>query len=180
MELESSSSLLLDVGPITAKDVRETQKRFNVMGAYPDLQFQAFGFTIDPENPYRCYYFERWRGKNTDSVQIGPITLPPTNKETVIPTHVMSVNWTPNGKIIYHCLSAPLDRFEGNTMGQGAVFGLLQNAGVPLPPSSVGNLPLIVNQKITAPLINQKTFSDDDDVPNWWKSKAKGADANDI
>jgi len=168
------------IGPITADDVRETQKRFNVLSAYPDIQFEKFGYVIDPENPYRCYWFERWRATNTGSIQIGPITLPATNKAAVIPTHVMSANWTPNGKIIYSCLSAPLDRFEGNTMGQGAVFGLLEAGGLALPVSSVGNPLLIANQKYIAPLIQQKAFSDDSNIPNWWKSKSKGADGNDM
>lgn len=70
------------IGPITAEDVRETQKRFNVMGAYPDLQMEQFGFTVDPQNPYRCYYFERWVGTNTESLQLGPITLPATQKKS--------------------------------------------------------------------------------------------------
>ena len=168
------------IGPITSKDVAETQKRFNVMGAYPDLVMQKFGYTVDPDNPYRCYWFERWTGTNRESIRMGPVELPATNKVAVIPTHVMSVNWTPAGKIIYMCLSAPLDRFEGNTKGQGAVFGLLKTGGVPLPAPSVGNLALSVNQKYVAPLIQQKAFSDDADVPNWWKSKSRGADANDV
>jgi len=168
------------IGPITAKDVQETQQRFNVMDAYPDLIMEKFGYTVDPENPYRCYWFERWKGTNQEAIQVGPITLPPTDKVAVIPTHVMSANWTPGGKIVYLCLSGPLDRFEGNTMGQGAVFGLLKTGGLPLPVSSVGNPSLCFNQKYVAPLISQKAFSDDADIPGWWKSTAKGADANDI
>ncbi|VEU38102.1 unnamed protein product [Pseudo-nitzschia multistriata] len=168
------------VGPITAKDVRETQERFNVMDAYPDLVMEKFGYTVDPENPYRCYWFERWKGTNREAVQVGPLALPPTGQVAVVPTHVMSANWTPSGKIIYLCLSGPLDRFEGNTMGQGAVFGLLKTAGVPLPVPSVGNPSLSFNQKYVAPLISQKAFSADADVPGWWKSTAKGADANDV
>jgi len=168
------------VGPITAQDVRETQERFRIMDAYPDLVMEKFGYAVDPENPYRCYWFERWKGTNTEAVQVGPITLPPTDQVAVIPTHVMSANWTPRGKIVYLCLSGPLDRFEGNTMGQGAVFGLLKAGGVPLPVSSVGNPALSFNQKFVAPLISQKAFSDDADVPGWWKSTAKGADVNDM
>jgi len=174
------------VGPITAKDVRETQKGFNILGAYPDLQREAFGFTIDPENPYRCFYFERWRGTNTGGIKLGTVSLvgglalPATGKVAAPPMHVVSLNWNPKGKIIYQGLSPPLDRFEGNTMGHGAVFGLLEAGGVPLPLSSVGNPVLSLNQKYVAPLIQQKVFSDDADLPSWWKSKSKGADANDM
>jgi len=168
------------IGPITSEDVRATQQGFNILDAYPDLTIEKFGYTLDPENPFRCYWFERWRGTNREAIQIGPISLPKTDAFADIPTHVMSVNWTPDGKIIYGCLSAPLDRFEGNTKGQGAVFGLLQTGGLPLPVSSVGNPVLIANQKLVAPLIGQKAFSDEEDIPTWWKSTARGADANDL
>jgi len=168
------------IGPITSKDIRETQKKFNILDAYPDLNIDTFGYTIDPENPFKCYWFERWRGTNQAAIQIGPISLPKTDAYADIPTHIMSVNWTPEEKIIYSCLSSPLDRFEGNTKGQGAVFGLLQTGGLKLPVSSVGNPILIANQKYIAPLIQQKAFSDESDIPTWWKSKARGGDANDI
>lgn len=65
-------------------------------------------------------------------------------------------------------------------MGQGAVFGLLQNGGLALPVSSVGNPILIANQKYIAPLIQQKAFSNDIDVPTWWKSTSKAGETNDI
>jgi len=168
------------IGPITAKDVRNTQKNFNILEAYPDIKIDRFGYTIDPDNPYQCYWFERWSGTNSAEIKVGPLSLPRTNKAAKMPTHVMSVNWTPQGKIIYCCLSSPLDRFEGNTNGQGAVFGLLQSGGLPLPISSPGNPLLIFSQKILAPLISQKAFSKEEDIPAWWKSKSRGADANDM
>jgi len=168
------------IGPITAKDVKETQKGFNIFDSYPDLKIEKFGFTIDPENPYRCYFFERWQGTNTGPLEVGPLKLPATNKFAKMPTHIMSVNWNPEGKIIYVCLSSPLDRFEGNTKGQGAVFGLLNTGGVNTPISSPGNPFLIFNQKVIAPLLNAgKAFSKEDDIPTWWKSKARGAEGND-
>jgi len=168
------------IGPITSKDIRETQKGFNILDAYPDIQIEKFGYTIDPENPYRCYWFERWKGTNTGPLNIGPLKLSPTNKVAKTPTHIMAVNWTPEGKIIYSCLSSPLDRFEGNTKGQGAVFGLLGTGGLKVPVSSPGNPFLIFNQKVIAPLINAKAFSDDSEISSWWKSKSRGADSNDV
>ena len=56
------------IGPITSKDIRETQKGFNILDAYPDIQIEKFGYTIDPENPYRCYWFERWKGTFTKQI----------------------------------------------------------------------------------------------------------------
>ncbi len=70
-------------GPITADNVKKTQKGFNIQDAYPHLQIHPFGFTIDPDNPYCCYFFdEHWEGTNTQPVMIGRMgELPPTNTE---------------------------------------------------------------------------------------------------
>ena len=169
------------IGPITGEEVKRTQKGFNIVSAYPDLETRPFGFTIDPDNPFRCYYMERWEGTNTGALQIGSLNLPPTNNEVQLPTHVMSVNWTPEGKIIYVCLSSPLDRFEGTTKGAGAVFGLLTAGGLENGNVSVGNTVFRLQQRL-AHLIGGlgRNWSEDEEIPAWWKSKARGADPNDM
>jgi hypothetical protein len=69
------------VGPISRRDVAETQKSFNLLGAYPDIDRGIFGLTQDPQNPYRVFFFERWTGTNTGSIKIGSfLTLPATGK----------------------------------------------------------------------------------------------------
>jgi hypothetical protein len=154
---------------------------FNIQAAYPNLQTRPFGFTIDPDNPYRCYFFERWEGTNTVSVKIGPTELPPTNAPLQLPTHIMSIHWNPEGKIRYTCLSNPLDRFEGNTKGAGAIYGLLAGAGVDMGNASVGDVKLRLQQRLITLLTGfGRPWSVDADIPLWWKSKAKGADPNDI
>jgi hypothetical protein len=41
------------VGPITGEEVARTQQGCRIQDAYPDFQRRPFGFTIDPDNPYR-------------------------------------------------------------------------------------------------------------------------------
>jgi hypothetical protein len=160
---------------------RANTQGFKITSAYPDLQTRPFGFTIDPDNPYRCYFFERWEGTNTESVQIGPATLPPTNAGVKLPTHIMSIHWTPEGKIKYTCLSSPLDRFEGTTKGAGAVFGLLVGAGLDAGNASVGDALLRLQQRFIHIIGGfGRNWSLEKDIPSWWKSKARGADPNDI
>lgn len=169
------------VGPITAEDVRKTSEGFQIQAAYPNLQTRPFGYTIDPDNPYRCYFFERWEGTNTKSVKIGPNELSPTNFDLQLPTHIMSIHWNPEGKIRYTCLSNPLDRFEGNTKGAGAIYGLLAGAGLDMGNASVGDLKLRLQQRLITLLTGfGRPWSVDVDIPSWWKSKAKGADPNDM
>ena len=170
------------IGPITASDVRKAQEGFRIQEAYPNLQTRPFGFTIDPDNPYRCYYFERWEGTNTQPAMLGRLgELPPTNQDVKLPTHIMSLNWTPEGKVKYACLSNPLDRFEGTTQGAGAVFGLLVGAGLNAGNASVGDGMLRFQQRLVH-LIGGfgRNWSVEKDIPDWWKSKARGADPNDM
>ena len=77
--------------------------------------------------------------------------------------------------------SPPIDRFEGNTKGAGAVFGLLVGAGVDSGPASVGMPTLMLQQKFLQKAgFFGKQWSDEDKIPRWWKSAARGADPNDM
>jgi len=171
------------VGPITGADVAETQSDFNLLGAYPDIDRGIFGYTLDPQNPYRCLFFERWTGTCTGSIKIGSLlTLPPSGKRIETPIHVSSVTWNPEGKVVYECISPPVDRFEGNTKGSGAVFGLLSGAGLALP-ADIGSPVLMFGQRFNTDLLGGllgKTWSSEDKIATWWKSKAKGADPTDM
>ena len=171
------------VGPITGVDVAETHADFNLLGAYPDIDRGIFGYTIDPQNPYRCLFFERWTGTCTGSIKIGSLlTLPPTGNRIETPIHVSSVTWNPEGQVVYECISPPVDRFEGNTKGSGAVFGLLAGAGLALP-ADIGSPFLMFGQRFNTDLLGGllgKTWSSDDQIAAWWKSKAKGADPTDM
>ena len=123
---------------------------------------------------------ERWEGTNTGEVKIGPSTNPPTNQQVQLPTHIMSINWTPEEKIIYACLSPPLDCWEGTTKGNGAILGLLVGAGLN-GGGAVGDKFFILTQKFIQKIgIFGKSWSVDEEIPSWWKSKARGADSNDL
>ena len=67
------------------------------------------------------------------------------------------------------------DRFEGNTKGAGAVFGLLFGVGIAQGPASVGLPTLMLQQKIVF-RSSASSVSSGRTRPAWWKSKARGAD----
>lgn len=170
------------IGPITGQEVARTQKGFQIMDGFPDFESRPFGFTVDPDNPFRCYFMERWEGTNTGDLQIGKTTLPASGNELQLPTHVMSLNWTPEGKLIYACLSAPLDRWEGtpNAKGAGAVIGLLAGAGFGQA-QYPGDFVLRMSQRLVHAIGGfGRNWSVEEEIPDWWKSKARGADPNDL
>jgi len=168
------------VGPINREDLVNANNSFNLNTAFPDLDREVFGFCVDPENPYRCLYFERWKATNTGALNLAGFKVEPTGKKSISPVMPFSVVWTPDGKIIYEHLTTAMDRFEGNTMGKVAVFGLMETAGMPVA-NGVGDQILSLQQKLGL-LINlpQQAYSKAEDVPSWWKSKAVGAEKNDM
>ena len=108
---------------------------------------------------------------------------PATGRQSTSPAFPFSVVWDPDGRVIFEHLGPAVDRFEGNTKGKVAVFGLLDTAGLPLD-VSVGNPLLIFAQKVNAFLdfdgTSAKAYSKPEDVPSWWKSEAVGGEVNDV
>mmetsp|Transcript_92000 Transcript_92000/g.297747 ORF Transcript_92000/g.297747 Transcript_92000/m.297747 type:complete len:269 (+) Transcript_92000:66-872(+) len=170
------------IGPITDQDrAKALLEGFDIMNGYPDLEAENFGFHVDPQNPFRCLYFERWSGTHTGQINFGPLTVPATGNRVELPAHVVSVTWNPEGSIAYESWSPPIDRFEGNTKGAGGIYGLLVGAGLESNTPAVGGAFLVMQQKLLHALGTfGKSWSDDDDLPSWWKSKARGAEPNDI
>jgi hypothetical protein len=169
------------VGPINRKDLVATNTWFGLEEAFPDLDRQPFGFTVDPENPFRVLFFERWKATHTGDMKLQGLPVgPASGKKSISPVMPFSITFNPDGEIIYECLTTAVDRFEGNTKGKVAVFGLLETAGVSLD-NNVGNPVLVVQQKLNRFLngIGQ-VYSKKEDVPRWWKSRAVAAEKNDI
>ena len=169
------------VGPINRKDLVTTNTWFELEKAFPDLDREAFGFVTDPENPFRVLFFERWEATHLGDLKLQGLPVgPATGKRSISPVMPFSITYNPEGKIIYECLTTAVDRFEGNTKGKVAVFGLLETAGVSLD-NNVGNRVLVWQQKFNRFLNGTgQVYSKSEDVPSWWKSKAVGAEKNDM
>ena len=163
---------------MTRKDLTSTQAGFDLITAF-DVDIDTFGFTVDPENPYRCFYFQRWRALHKGPLTVGGQTIEATMKEMEAPISVFSVVWTPDQKVIYEQVGAVVDRFEGNTQGKGAIFGMLHTAGVKLP-GGPGSKTFRIMQRL-GHLLNTggRSFSEESDIPRWWTSKSRGADPTD-
>jgi hypothetical protein len=170
------------IGPIDRAALKKNQDEggLGVKEAFPDIKIESFGFTVDPENPYRCFYFQRWRGTNTgDLVNFGT-TYPATGTQMETPLSIFSVVWNPEGKIVYEQVGAVVDRFEGNTEGKAAIFGMLHAAGLKIP-AQPGNKVFAFIQRLAHLAGNLgRSWSKEEDIPKWWISKSRGADANDI
>lgn len=167
------------IGPIDRADLQLSQKGLGLFEAYPNVRVDSFGFTIDPENPYRCLYFSRWRSVHEGDLDVYGQIYPATGVEAETPISVFSIVWTPQGKIIYEQVGAVVDRFEGNTQGKAAVFGLLHNAGLMIS-GSPGGVVTRFTQRMGHFIGGLgRSWSEESKIPSWWKSKSRGADETD-
>lgn len=165
------------IGPINRKDLTKDQAGLGLMGAFPDIKIDTFGYTIDPENPYRCFYFQRWRATHSQDMNVFGTIYPATGTEMETPLSTFSVVWNPDGKIVYEQVGAVVDRLEGNTQGKAAVFGMLHTAGLKLS-AAPGNAVFSLIQRIGHIVGGQgRSWSKEEDIPDWWVSTSRGADA---
>lgn len=89
------------LGPINREDLKVTQKFFKLLEAYPDIETNPFGFCVDPENPYRCFWFEKWTGTHTGTVQGDLFNLPATGNKVETPIVTLYVVWNSEGTLAY-------------------------------------------------------------------------------
>ena len=168
------------IGPINRDDLAKSQKGLGIKAAFPDIKLDTFGYSIDPENPYRCFYFQRWRGTNSADLDSYGTIYPATGIEMETPVSVFSVVWNPEGKIVYEQVGAVVDRLEGNTEGKAAVFGMLHTAGLKLN-ASPGDKVFGFIQRIGHVVGGMgRSWSREEEIPKWWTDKSRGADANDV
>jgi hypothetical protein len=164
------------IGPINRTDLAKSQKGLGIKAAFPDIKIDTFGFTVDPENPYRCFYFQRWRGTNTGDLDNYGTIFPATGTEMETPVSVFSVVFNQEEKIVYEQVGAVVDRLEGNTRGKAAVFGMLHTAGLELN-ASPGDTVFTLLQRLGHLAGNMgRSWSREDEIPKWWISKSRGAD----
>mmetsp|Transcript_13367 Transcript_13367/g.15749 ORF Transcript_13367/g.15749 Transcript_13367/m.15749 type:complete len:262 (+) Transcript_13367:74-859(+) len=168
------------IGPINRADLAATRSGLGVRAAFPDLKIETFGFTIDPENPYRCFYFQRWRGTNSNDLDNFVTVFPATGNQMETPVSCFSIVWNPEGKIVYQQVGAVVDRLEGNTEGKSAVFGALHTAGMKIP-ATPGDKVFAFLQRL-GHLSGKmgRSWSREKEIPEWWISKSRGADATDV
>jgi len=165
------------IGPINRKDLRGSQNGLGILEAFPDIKLESFGYTIDPENPYRCFYFQRWRATHTQDLDSYGTIYPATGTEMETPVSVFSVVFNPDGRIVYEQVGAVVDRHEGNTQGKAAVFGMLHTAGLKLS-ASPGDAVFGLIQRIGHLVGGMgRSWSKEDEIPTWWQSSSRGADS---
>uniref|UniRef100_A0A7S2HQ03 Amine oxidase n=1 Tax=Helicotheca tamesis TaxID=374047 RepID=A0A7S2HQ03_9STRA len=165
------------IGPLTRKDLLQAQGEFEIDSAIPDLKITRWGFTADPTNPWRCFWFEKWTGTHTGTLKTAQGNYEPTGNYMDGVPAVFSVVWNPEGKVQYRSVGYPVERHEGNTDGKAAVFGVFHTVGLKIP-GHPGSRLLRFFQRLGHKMNPKsgRSWSREEDIPTWWTSKSRGAD----
>lgn len=165
------------VGPLNKADYLSTMDTFKVYKAFPDISPNAFGFTADPMEPRRVWFFVRNTGTNTGPFGLGyGLEAPPSGNSVLGPPEAFSITFDEAERVKLLTVGYVADRFQGNTGGVGAAFGLLRVAGIPLPKGLLYRAAVALSNRL--PGATAKSCTKSEEVPAWWleRSEERGPD----
>ena len=128
------------IGPLNKKDYMEVLAYFSVYKALEDIEPNCFGFSVDPDDPYRVWFQVRAKGTYTQELG-GPLgelagkITPADNRRYQGATETWSLVFNDNQQVRHMSAGYVVDRFEeeSTTNGKGLTFGILETIGVPFP-----------------------------------------------
>lgn len=165
------------IGPLNKKDYLQTMDTFGIYKAIPDINPNAFGFSIDPLNPNRVWFMIRNTGTFTGEPGLGlglAGNFPPNGATLKGCPETFSMEFDEDQKVKYLTVGYVADRFEGNTQGKGAAVGIFNAIGFPFPPP--GPL-LALSQWFGTEIFNVGASSySTENIPDWWKSEQKASE----
>lgn len=174
------------IGPLCKKDYLDTLATFGIFTAFPDISPNAFGFTVDPEEPRRVWFFVRNTGTNTGPLGLGfGISYPPSGNAAYGCVETFSLTFDAENKAKRVTVGYVADRFDekANTGGSGAALGLMKAAGIVPPAFTAANPLFALGQKLGNALAgggagSVRTVSKPEDVPKWWPFSEVGAEGS--
>lgn len=148
---------------------------FSIWKAIPDIKANSWGYSIDPEDPNRVWFMVRNTGTfDGDPITTGLLNIQPNGAELRGPPETFSIVFDEEKKMKLLTVGYVADRFDGNTGGAGAAYGIFAIAGLPLPKFG----PLL---RLFQGFVNEVLYRDSGprsaskDVPEWFLEE-KGRD----
>jgi len=184
------------IGPLSKWDYIDTVEYFRIYEAFPDINSNCYGFTVDPIDPLKVRFFVKATGTYQRPLGgfLGSATSklnPPDGRPYMGATEAWSITFNDLNRMQIKSISAGyvVDRFEEEgllctTDGKGLIYGILNTIGLDFIPSTPGSSSLQLTQWLTDqfakggngkdPLF-PKAFSNRRDIPQWWSDKRLGA-----
>lgn len=113
------------VGPLNKTEFCTIFGGFGLKDAFPDSRANYFGFTVDPLEPNRCWFFARGQYKHTGPLKFGKEVFQPTGKEVINTPQVLSMSFDREGRCYKFTGGYSIDKTIGNCGGLGGVFGII-------------------------------------------------------
>jgi len=162
------------IGPLNKKDYLETMDAFKIYEAFPDINPNTWGFSIDPENSNRVWFMVRNSGTFTGEPMLpGLLNFKANGAKLNGCPETFSITFDEEEKMKYLSVGYVADRFEGNTDGKGAAIGILNVIGLPVP--KVGPVLQLI-QWFGSEVYGQPPLSYSTDVPEWWTNQDKSTE----
>jgi len=115
------------VGPIGKKEYISALASFQLEDNF-DITPNFFGFSVDPMQTNRVWFFNRQEATQTKTF----MGAEPTDKKLVLPVQTYHIDFNEQGQIKEFGFYTT-DRRSGNTGGLGGAFGYFYGVGKPLP-----------------------------------------------
>ena len=115
------------VGPIPKDEYLAALKSFSLEDSF-DIQQNYYGFTVDPLQTNRVWFFTRQISKHIGTF----VGAKATGKELHLPPQLFHMDFNEDG-LVKEFGFYTVDRRQGNTGGLGGAFGYFYGVGKPLP-----------------------------------------------
>jgi hypothetical protein len=164
------------IGPLNKKDYLKTMDTFGIYKSFPDIDPNAWGFSIDPKNPNRVWFMIRHTGTFTgEPIAPNSINFQPNGAKLEGCPETFNIIFDEEQKVKYLSVGYVADRFEGNTNGKGAAIGIFNLIGLPFP--KVGPIQRFFQWFGTEVVdAGALSYSAKEEIPKWWKDESICAD----
>jgi hypothetical protein len=139
--------------PLGKVDYLAAGKFFNLRSAFPDLDYRAHDFRIDPQDPLTVRCTNRPVGTMRGTLRLRNEVVEANGKILRGPPEAISMTFDSNtGKLNKLCSEFVMDRQVGNTNGLSGVMGAATVAGVPPSDWEVYPVPTVVSRFFGRPM----------------------------
>jgi hypothetical protein len=159
-----------NIGPMNKKDYLQTMTAFGIYKAIPDINPNAWGFSIDPIDSNRVWFMVRNTGTfNGEPLAPGSINWKPNGSKLNGSPETFSLIFDDQQKVKYLSVGYVSDRFSGNTKGKGAAVGIFNAVGIPYP--EIGKLESFFKWFGSIVATDKSPMTNSKKVPDWWTDK---------
>jgi len=123
---------VVTTGALSKDEYLAAGRFFNIRGAFPDLDFRAHDFRLDPNDALTVRLTVRTVGTMRGELRLRSETLAPNGVRMRCPPEAISMTFNKNtGKLSKLCSGFCMDRLVGNTGGLCGVMAAATVAGSP-------------------------------------------------